>query len=207
MNTAMTITRQFHTTRQRDGRQHLRPGPAPDTPQGKIPRLSRLMALAIHCDELLRTGQITNQSELAYYARITRARLTQILTLLNLAPDIQEQILFLPRTTKGRGEIQEKDIRQIAMELDWGRQLVNWDSRQCRKLISGLNHSFQPAVLAQSFAPPFGLGRESARNENAPAMRGRSTMDHVSDSKRMGVGHSDGGFQPAPCVNTDETFN
>ncbi len=126
MNTALTITRNFHTTRRRDGRQQLRNGHAPDTPMGKIPRLSRLMALAIHCDELLRTGQTTNQSELARYAQISPARTTQILTLLNLAPDIQEEILFLPRTTEGRGEIQEKDIRKIAMELDWRSQREMW---------------------------------------------------------------------------------
>ena len=77
------------------------------------------MALAIHCHDLLLTNQITNQFELARCAQITPARMTQILTLLNLAPDIQEDILFLPRTTEGRGEIQEKDIRRIAMELDW----------------------------------------------------------------------------------------
>ena len=129
MNTAVTITREFHTTRRRDGQQQLRPGPAPDTPKGRIPRIGRLMALAIHCDELLRSGQITNQSELARYAQITPARLTQILTLLNLAPDIQEQILFLPRTTAGRGEIQEKAVRWIAMELDWGKQREMWQSR------------------------------------------------------------------------------
>ena len=84
------------------------------------------MALAIHCNELLRTGQITNQSELARYAQITPARLTQILTLLNLAPDIQEQILVLPRTNEGRGDMQEKDIRRIAMELDWEKQRMMW---------------------------------------------------------------------------------
>ena len=118
MNTVFTITRNFHTTRRRDGQQHLRPGPALETPPGKIPRISRLMALAIHCDELLRTGQITNQSELARYANITPARMTQILTLLTLAPVIQEELLFLPRTIAGRGEIQEKVVRRIAMELD-----------------------------------------------------------------------------------------
>ncbi len=128
MNIPITITRNFHTTRRHDGRQHLRPGPNPATPQGKIPRITRLMALAIHCDELLRTGQITNQSELARYAQITPARMTQILTLLNLAPDIQEELLFLPRTTNGRGEVQEKDVRQIAMELDWRKQRVIWAS-------------------------------------------------------------------------------
>ena len=130
MNTALTITRQFHTTRRRDGRQHLRTGPAPDTPQGKIPRISRLMALAIHCDELLRTGLVANQSALAEHAQITPARLTQILTLLNLAPDIQEELLFLPRTTAGRGEIQEKDVRRIAMELDWEKQRKKWNMVQ-----------------------------------------------------------------------------
>ena len=120
MSSPFTITREFHTTRRRDGRNQLHPGPAPDTPKGKIPRISRLMALAIHCHELLHTGQIPNQSALAHHAQITPTRMTQILTLLtllNLAPDIQEQILFLPPTTTGRGEIQEKDIRKIAMDL------------------------------------------------------------------------------------------
>ena len=126
MNTALTITREFHTTRQRDGQQHLRPGPASETPKGKIPRISRLMALAIHCDELLRTGQVANQSALAEYAKITPARLTQILTLLNLAPDIQEELLFLQRTTDGRGEIQERDVRRMARELDWETQRRLW---------------------------------------------------------------------------------
>ena len=126
MNTAFTITRNFHTTRRRDGQQQLRSGPSPETPQGKILRISRLMALAIHCHELLRSGQVSNQSELARYANITPARMTQILTLLNLAPDIQEELLFLPRTTNGRGEVQEKEVRQIAMELDWKKQREQW---------------------------------------------------------------------------------
>ncbi|RLS58206.1 MAG: hypothetical protein DWH91_02810 [Planctomycetota bacterium] len=84
------------------------------------------MALAIHRDELLRSGQINNQSELARYAQITPARLTQVVTLLNLAPDIQEEVLFLPRTTEGRGEVKEKDVRRIAMALDWNLQRVRW---------------------------------------------------------------------------------
>jgi hypothetical protein len=52
--------------------------------------------------------------------------MTQILTLLNLAPVIQEELLFLPRTNECRGNIQEKDVRQIAMELDWERQRDMW---------------------------------------------------------------------------------
>ena len=133
MNSPFTITREFHTTRRRDGQQHLRPGPAPDTPKGKIPRISRLMALAIHCDELLRSGKVANQSALAEYAQITPARLTQILTLLNLAPDIQEEILFLPRTVKGRGEVKERDVRRIAMKQVWGAQREIWKLTGCNE--------------------------------------------------------------------------
>ncbi len=130
MSIPFTITRQFHPIRRHNGHQHLRPGPAHDTPKGKIPRITRLMALAIHCNELLRTGQITNQSELARYAQITPARMTQILTLLNLAPNIQEELLFLLRTTVGRGDVQEKDVRRIAMDLDWKRQREMWAKRE-----------------------------------------------------------------------------
>jgi hypothetical protein len=126
MNTALTITREFHTARRRDGKQHLHRGAALETPRGKIPRISRLMALAIYCDELLRTGQVANQSALAELSHITTARMTQILSLLNLAPDIQEGLLFLPRTMEGRDAIHERDVRRIAMESDWGKQREVW---------------------------------------------------------------------------------
>jgi hypothetical protein len=42
--------------------------------------------------------------------------------MLNLAPDIQEKILFLPKTTKGRDPIREKDLRAIVAEPYWHRQ-------------------------------------------------------------------------------------
>jgi hypothetical protein len=72
------------------------------------------MALAIHCDELIQQGAITDQSELARFGHVTTARTTQIMSLLALAPDIQAAILFLPRTTHGREAIKESDVRQIA---------------------------------------------------------------------------------------------
>ena len=48
--------------------------------------------------------------------------MTQILNLLHLAPDIQEEILFLPRVTEGKDPIHEKMLRPIAAEVDWARQ-------------------------------------------------------------------------------------
>jgi hypothetical protein len=55
-----------------------------------------------------------------------RARVTQIMNLLNLAPDIQEEILFLPRTERGRDPIRERHIRPLAAILDWRKQRNLW---------------------------------------------------------------------------------
>ena len=48
--------------------------------------------------------------------------MTQIMSLLSLAPDIQEQILFLPRIEHGRDVVKETDVRPIASALDWHKQ-------------------------------------------------------------------------------------
>ena len=71
-----------------------------------------------------------NQSEISRYAQITPARLTQILLLLNLDPDIQEELLCLPRTTEGRDAIQENDMPTIVAEFEWGIQRTLWTKSQ-----------------------------------------------------------------------------
>lgn len=48
------------------------------------------------------------------------------MSLLHLAPDIQEALLFLPRTLQGRDPIREKDIRPIAAVPHWNRQRTMW---------------------------------------------------------------------------------
>lgn len=58
--------------------------------------------------------------------QVTRARVTQIMNLLNLAPDIQEELLFLPRTLQGRDPIREHVLRPIAAVLDWRKQRGMW---------------------------------------------------------------------------------
>lgn len=126
MNPNLTVTRDFHITRRERGQRQLREGKTPDQPRGKIPRIARLMALAIHCDELIQNGDLTDQSELARFGQVTTARTTQILSLLALAPDIQEEILYLPRTTNGRDAIKETDVRVIAAVLDWRKQRRLW---------------------------------------------------------------------------------
>jgi hypothetical protein len=72
------------------------------------------MALAMHFDRLLAAGAVGSLAELARSMRVTRARITQIMNLNHLAPEIQEELLFLLRTVSGRGLITEREFRSVA---------------------------------------------------------------------------------------------
>ncbi len=98
----------------------------PKPPVAAIPRVSKLMALAIHFDRLLRSGEIADVNELAELCHVTQPRISQILALNMLAPEIQEQLLFLPEVASGRPVVHERMLRPIAAEVDWGRQREIW---------------------------------------------------------------------------------
>ena len=126
----LTVTRKIHFSLRNKGRRELRPGPQPvpdHVPAGRVPRVARLMALAIRFDDLIRSGAISDQADLARLGHVSRARVTQIMNLLHLAPTIQEEILFLPRVTSGHDPINERDLRAVAGEVDWRRQRVAWE--------------------------------------------------------------------------------
>ena len=98
MSTRLTVTRPFHVRQGARGRREMEQGEARTAEAAaRVPRVSRLMALAIRFDGLIRDGVVTDQAELARLGHVTRARLTQIMNLLNLAPDIQEEVLFCRR--------------------------------------------------------------------------------------------------------------
>ena len=93
-------------------------GPQPPGGGQSIPRIARLMALAIRFEGLVREHRVQDYAELARLGRVTRARITQIMKLLDLAPDIQEQLLFLP-PVKG---LTERNLRPVVSRLDWREQ-------------------------------------------------------------------------------------
>ena len=134
---SLTIEADIHFVRRgRGSRRVMEFGPAPirDQPSGRIPRIARLMALAIRFDRLIRAGEVADYAELARLGHVTRARVTQIMNLLMLAPDIQEQILFLPRVLGGRDPIHLRQLQPIALIPDWRKQ---------RKLFGGNSQSPQ----------------------------------------------------------------
>jgi hypothetical protein len=83
-----------------------------------ISRIARLMALAIRFEGLLRVGTIRDYADLAGRGHVTRARMTQIMKLLNLAPDIQERLLFLP-PIEG---LNERNLRPVVRLIEWDAQ-------------------------------------------------------------------------------------
>ena len=127
MTSAFTIECRVHfNNRGRGSRKRPPSDRESSTEAGRVPRLSRLMALALRFDKLIRSGQVTSYAELARLGHVSRARLSQIASLLCLAPDLQEDILFLPRTLRGRDPIQLRYLLPIAAIPDWRRQRIRW---------------------------------------------------------------------------------
>lgn len=86
---------------------------------------ARLLALAHHFDRLIAQGIVKDYAEIARLTQLSRARVTQIMTLKFLAPDIQEEIAWLPNS-RGKDMLLEKDVRRVALLPEWGEQQENW---------------------------------------------------------------------------------
>lgn len=104
-------------------------GPAPiipELPKGRLPRITRYMALAIYYEDLIRQGHVYDYAEIATLGHVTRARVTQIMNLRLLAPDLQEQLLTFPRIERGRDTICLRMFQTIALEPSWKNQREQW---------------------------------------------------------------------------------
>ena len=101
---------------------------SPPGPLGRVPRVARLVALALRLEALIQSGVIANYAELARLGHVSRARVTQIINLRWLAPDLQEAILFLPPTVRGRDPIPLRQLQRVAAELDWQHQRRLWQA-------------------------------------------------------------------------------
>ena len=128
MNDPTTITAPVKFTCAAHGRRRLGAAdPAqPPAPPGRVPRVARLMALAIRFAEQVRSGVLPSYRVIADLGHVSRARVSQILNLVNLAPDVQEALLFLPRTERGRDPIHLRLLQPITSSVDWNKQRRLW---------------------------------------------------------------------------------
>jgi hypothetical protein len=131
MTRPITVESTIHFRRRgRGSRKEICRGAVPEAPQrlpGRVPRISRFMALAIRFERLIQAGAVADYAELARLGHVTRARITQIMNLRLLAPDLQEQLLFLPRIEGGRAEIHLRELQSITAVLDWRKQRRLWE--------------------------------------------------------------------------------
>jgi hypothetical protein len=124
----------FATTRRGRKRAVVGQRPAePDVPAGTLSRVTRLMALALRFEQLIRSGEVADYADVARLGHVTRARVTQIMNLLHLAPDVQDAILHLPRV-EGRDPISERDLRPISAVIDWRKQRRMWRQLVAEKM-------------------------------------------------------------------------
>ena len=94
--------------------------------QGHFPRITQVMALALQFQEMIDRGEIRGHADLARLGCVSRERISQIMMLNWLAPDIQEAILRLPQTSGGRFHVGEVMLRPIARLPLWEDQRESW---------------------------------------------------------------------------------
>ena len=160
MTTPLTVTcpvplRRRRQRQGRDGSSGSESLPRP-LPSGRVPRVARLTALAIRFEQLLRERIVADYAALARLGHVSRARVTQIMNLLCLAPDLQEALLFLPRTEHGRDPIILRNLQPIAAALDWREQRRLWAHQQ-------------PDTVAASTTNP---GRRNPRKKDKSRRKG-----------------------------------
>jgi hypothetical protein len=82
---------------------------------------------------MIRTGDLRDLADAARAIGVSRARMSQVVSLLLLAPEIQEAILDLSPVMNERDPVSERLLRRIAAEVDWNQQRALWSEvRRCQ---------------------------------------------------------------------------
>lgn len=107
-----------------------------------VPRISRLLALALRMEQMIEEGTVKNYSELAHLGQVSAARITQVMNLLHLAPDIQEEILA---GNMPEDRLRESAVRKLSAIVLWSEQRDRWHS-----LLRAASVQKQPALRPSS---------------------------------------------------------
>jgi len=99
---------------------------APVRKSGRFPRVAQVLALALQFQDMIDTGEVRGYADLARLGCVSRERISQIMILTWLAPDIQHAILMLPPTPGGRFPICEDMLHPIARLPLWEQQRALW---------------------------------------------------------------------------------
>ena len=90
------------------------------------PALRRSLILAYQIQDLLDRGKASSYNQVGRWLNFQTSRISQIMNLLFLCPEIQKEILLSDNF--GVLGLTEFHIRPIPMELDWKKQIKLWRS-------------------------------------------------------------------------------
>lgn len=90
------------------------------------PRLRQSLLLAYQIEQIIEDKLARDFTEVADWLSMTKARLSQIMSLLNLAPTIQEEILLTDSPKIYQSTVDT--IQYIALEIDWQKQSILWNA-------------------------------------------------------------------------------
>jgi len=127
MNDGLSVEFKVHLGNGRAGHRRMREADGPSWQEdigesgNDAPYIARMVTLAHHFDEMIQRGEVSDYAEIARLAGVTRAWVTHIISLLFLAPDIQQDLLFAAMASAGR-IISHRKLRRIAAEFDWSIQ-------------------------------------------------------------------------------------
>ena len=104
------------------------PATEPGVKRGRLPRITQVLALALQFQEMIDRGEIHRHADLARLGCVSRERISQMMVLTWLAPDIQEAVLRLPQMPGGRFPISECILRRVARLPLWQDQRARWQT-------------------------------------------------------------------------------
>ena len=134
-NSTLEIQFCLHATGRSPG--ETGPSDAPTSANGRLPRVTQVMALAIQFQDMIQRGEARDYADLARLGCLTRERMSQIMELVWLNPNITQELLYLPPTLAGRYPISELAVRRIANLLSWVEQRDEWCRLKARVLLAG----------------------------------------------------------------------
>jgi|SRR5277367_735958 len=104
---------------------------------GRLPRITEMLAMAHWFEEMIRSGEAKDYADVARLTCLCRERVSQIVRLVDLAPEIQLEVLYL-QPVRGRAyPVSESAMRKIANTLDWNQQRRQWlEVKRAYRLVS-----------------------------------------------------------------------
>jgi hypothetical protein len=127
MTTGKIIIGALHRVQRGHGRDFVAQPPRAVAPVVRPARVAVMLALAHKIAAAIDAGQLDDQADAARRLDLTRARVTQLLALLALAPDLQEQVLFL-ESVDGIEPLTERALRRASRTWSWEAQRVVYRS-------------------------------------------------------------------------------